>query len=43
MFLVDPQGKVVNRNIRTAADADRQLEKVLGDKKATAGVALDQG
>ena len=42
MFLADAQGKVVNRNIRTSADADRQLEKVLGDKKATAGVALDQ-
>ena len=42
MFLADAQGKVVNRNIRTSADADRQLEKVLGDKKAPAGVALDQ-
>ena len=42
MFLADAQGKVVNRNIRTSADADRQIEKVLGDKKATAGVALDQ-
>ena len=42
MFLADAQGKVVNRNIRTSADADRQLEKVLGEKKAPAGVALDQ-
>ena len=29
MFLADKQGKVINRNIRTAADVDRQLEKVL--------------
>jgi hypothetical protein len=43
MFLADGQGKVVNRNIRTAADVDRQLEKLLGARKeASGGVALDQ-
>ena len=44
MFLADKQGKVINRNIRTAADVDRQLEKVLGaaQKEAAGGVALDQ-
>ncbi len=41
MILVDSTGKVVNRNIRTAAELERQLEKVLGvDKQA--GVALDR-
>jgi len=43
MFLADAQGKVVNRNIRTAADVDRQLEKLLGGQKdAAGGVALDR-
>ncbi len=44
MFLADAQGKVVNRQIRTAADVDRQLEKLLGGapKQASGGVALDQ-
>ena len=44
MFLVDAQGKVVNRNLRTAAEVDRQLEKLLGaaQKEAAGGVALDQ-
>jgi thiol-disulfide isomerase/thioredoxin len=43
MFLADAQGKVINRNIRTAADVDRQLEKLLGAQKdAAGGVALDQ-
>ena len=37
MFLVDGQGKVVNRNIRTAAELEKQLEKVLAGKE---GVAL---
>jgi hypothetical protein len=33
---------VINRNIRTAAAVDRQLEKLLGDpRKDAAGVALD--
>ena len=41
MFLVDAQGKVINRNIRTAAEVDRQLEKILPQKGA-GGVALDQ-
>ena len=38
MILVDGQGKVLNRNIRTAAELDRQLEKVVADKQS--GVAL---
>ena len=38
MVLVDSSGKVINRNIRTAAELDRQLEKLFGDK--TAGVAV---
>ncbi len=38
MILVDAQGKVVNRNIRTATELDRQLEKVLAAKGS--GVAL---
>jgi thiol-disulfide isomerase/thioredoxin len=39
MFLVDPDGKVINRNIRTAADLDIQLDKALS-AKAGPGVAL---
>jgi len=39
MFLVDAEGKVVNRNLRTSAEVDRQLEKLLTTKQA--GVALD--
>jgi hypothetical protein len=43
MFLADAQAKVVNRNIRTAAEAGRQIEKLLGAAaKGPAGVALDQ-
>lgn len=43
MFLADSKGKVVNRNIRTAAEAGRQVEKVLGTaQKDASGVALDQ-
>jgi thiol-disulfide isomerase/thioredoxin len=38
MILVDAEGKVINRNIRTAADLDVQLEKVL-TAKAGPGVA----
>ena len=38
MFLVDAQGKVVNRNIRTAAELERQLEKLLSQRQP--GVAL---
>lgn len=37
MILVDDQGKVLNRNIRTAAELERQLEKILAGKP---GVAL---
>jgi thiol-disulfide isomerase/thioredoxin len=40
MFLVDGTGKVVNRNLRTAAQVERQLEKMLPAKQP--GVALDQ-
>jgi thiol-disulfide isomerase/thioredoxin len=42
MFLADAQGKVINRIVRTAAELDRQLDKVLAAQKGTAGVALDQ-
>jgi hypothetical protein len=38
MILVDPQGKVVNRNLRMAAEAERYLEKSLTEK--TSGVLL---
>jgi thiol-disulfide isomerase/thioredoxin len=40
MVLVESSGKVVNRNIRTAAELERQLEKVLVGKQP--GVALDR-
>ena len=40
MFLVDAQGKVVNRNLRTSSEVDRQLEKLLTTKQA--GVATDR-
>jgi thiol-disulfide isomerase/thioredoxin len=36
MFLVDAQGKVVNRNLRTSSEVDRQLEKLLTTKQAGA-------
>jgi thiol-disulfide isomerase/thioredoxin len=42
MFLVDAQGKVINRNLRTSAEVERQLEKLLASEKPGAGVALDQ-
>lgn len=38
MILVDSQGKVVNRNIRSASELERQLEKALAGRGA--GVAL---
>ena len=34
MFLVDAQGKVVNRNLRTAAELDRFLETLLATPEA---------
>lgn len=37
MILIDSQGKVVNRSIRTAAELEKQLEKLLASK---GGVAL---
>ncbi len=40
MFLVDSSGKVVNRNIRSAAELERQLDKLIGTRQA--GVALDR-
>jgi thiol-disulfide isomerase/thioredoxin len=40
MILVDAQGKVVNRNIRTAAELDHQLERVIAGGGGP-GVALD--
>ena len=33
MFLVDSQGKVINRNLRTASEVDRQLEKLLAPSR----------
>jgi thiol-disulfide isomerase/thioredoxin len=40
MFLIDSDGKVVHRNLRTSADVERQLEKVLAAKPAD--VAIDR-
>jgi thiol-disulfide isomerase/thioredoxin len=40
MFLVDAEGKVVNRNLRTSTEVERQLDKVLSQKPA--GVALER-
>jgi thiol-disulfide isomerase/thioredoxin len=40
MFLVDSEGKVVNRNLRTSGEVDRQLSKMLANKPA--GVAVDR-
>jgi len=39
MFLVDAAGKVVNRSLRSSAEVDRQLDKLLTTKQA--GVARD--
>ena len=41
MFLIDSDGKVVNRNLKTSADVERQLEKTLAAKKP-ADVAIDR-
>jgi thiol-disulfide isomerase/thioredoxin len=41
MFLVDPEGRVANRSIRSAAEAEKQLDKVLEAKQG--GVAFGQG
>ena len=38
MFLIDSQGKVVNRNLRTASEVERQLDKLVSQKQP--GVAL---
>ncbi len=40
MFLIDSQGKVVNRNLRTASEVERQFEKLLSQKQP--GVALGE-
>ncbi len=40
MFLIDSEGKVANRNLRTSAEVDRQLEKMLAAKPAN--VAVDR-
>jgi thiol-disulfide isomerase/thioredoxin len=40
MFLIDSQGKVVNRNLRTSAEVARQLEKMIATKPAS--VAVDR-
>jgi thiol-disulfide isomerase/thioredoxin len=40
MILVDAQGKVVNRNIRSPGELERQLEQAIDGKQA--GVALDR-
>ncbi|MGC8644179.1 MAG: redoxin domain-containing protein, partial [Isosphaeraceae bacterium] len=40
MFLIDGEGKVTNRGIRTAAEAERQIDKLLAPKQA--GVALGE-
>ena len=42
MFLIDAEGKVVNRNLRTSTEVERQLEKLLPGDKPAGGVALDQ-
>jgi thiol-disulfide isomerase/thioredoxin len=34
MFLVDAQGKVVNRNLRNSSEVERQVEKLLPAKQA---------
>jgi peroxiredoxin len=39
MFLIDGQGKVVNRSLRTASEVERQLDKLLAQKQP-GGVAL---
>ena len=39
MFLIDAQGKVVSRGLRTASEVERQVEK-LGSNDKQPGVAL---
>ncbi len=41
MFLIDGQGKVVDRSLRSASEVERQLEKTLAPPKP-AGVALGE-
>jgi hypothetical protein len=40
MFLIDGQGKVINRSLRTTSEVERQLERLLS--KEQAGVALGE-
>lgn len=42
MFLIDAQGKVVDRGLRAAAEVDRQLEKAFAAAEKPAGVALGE-
>ena len=38
MFLIDAEGKVVHRNLRTAADVERQLEKTRRPEPASVAI-----
>ena len=40
MFLIDGQGKVVNRNLRTASEVERQLDKLLAQKQPGVASAI---
>jgi hypothetical protein len=40
MFLIDSDGKVVNRNLRTSTEVERQLEKTIAARPAS--VAIDR-
>lgn len=42
MILVDPEGKVANRNIRSAAEVEKQLDKVVAGKRAGVALGRDQ-
>ena len=42
LFLVDPQGKVVSRKLRKAAEADKALEKPLASKPVSANLGTRQ-
>ncbi|WP_165075550.1 redoxin family protein [Paludisphaera rhizosphaerae] len=40
MFLVDAQGKVVNRNLRSASEVERQLDRTLAAKPAAVAAGI---
>lgn len=42
MFLIDGQGKVIDRGLRSASEVDRQLEKAFAAAEKPAGVALGE-